>query len=275
MSGPITHSLMAAASPFGGSPFLSGVVNSLAGRSATFDEFMLLALDNNLVKAGLLGACFIFAWHSGSDAAEAERRRTILLTAVAASLLALAITKTISGELVHPRPWVQSQKLFYLDGDRLVEATPLPHRVPLGGEEAAAARAGGEIYRGDFGSFPSDHASFYMTLAAGIWMASRKAGVIALLWTLLVTLGSRVVTGQHTFLDIAAGSAIGLAVLASLRVVVTRWGAWMTKPVIEWSSKRPALSSALAFLIAFEATNTLDDVRDLKGFAEVVYADIR
>ncbi|MDP9413900.1 MAG: phosphatase PAP2 family protein [Pseudomonadota bacterium] len=157
----------------------------------------------------------------------------------------------------------------------MTEAQPAHHRVPIGGEELAAARGAGEIYSGDLGSFPSDHASFYMTLSAGIWAASRRAGLVALAWTLFVTLGSRMVTGQHSLLDIAVGSAIGVAILLLCRAAVDAWGKRLTEPMGRWSLKHPGWSAGLAFLIAFETSNTLADIKDIKGFAEAAYADLR
>jgi hypothetical protein len=35
----------------------------LAGQSPIFDNLVGLALKNNLVKAGIVGACFFAAWH--------------------------------------------------------------------------------------------------------------------------------------------------------------------------------------------------------------------
>lgn len=43
--------------------YLSSLCNGLAGRSVIFDNFVGLILGNNLVKAGIIGACFFGAWH--------------------------------------------------------------------------------------------------------------------------------------------------------------------------------------------------------------------
>src|SRR3712207_6925952 len=46
------------------------------------DTLVSLPLDNNLVKAGPIGACFVYAWWSGGDEAETRRRRSTLLVTV-------------------------------------------------------------------------------------------------------------------------------------------------------------------------------------------------
>ncbi|HEX8261985.1 MAG TPA: hypothetical protein VF547_03830, partial [Allosphingosinicella sp.] len=58
-------------------------LNGLAGRSWLLDTMIALPLDNNLVKAGPIGACFVYAWWSGKDEADTRRRRGTLLVTIA------------------------------------------------------------------------------------------------------------------------------------------------------------------------------------------------
>ena len=136
------------------------------------------------------------------------RRRKILLVTLLASVFVVATTKTLSKTVFLPRPFIQSQKTFHLEGDQLVESPRLEWHVPLDEESQKSLKAleSGEVIQNDLGTFPSDHAGFYMTLAVGILLACRSAGLIALFWTIFITLGSRIITGQHSPLDIAVGS---------------------------------------------------------------------
>jgi membrane-associated phospholipid phosphatase len=250
------------------------LLNGLAGRSALFDTLVALPLESNLVKAGVIGACFIFAWHGAGDDAAIKRRRRILIVTALASVMAIATTKLISTSVFLPRPYVLSQKTYLLDDGALTQAPLLPYRVPLnernGAEHDELKR--GEIEQNDLGSFPSDHAGFYVTLAAGIALASRVAGLVAIGWLLAVTLASRVITGQHSPLDLAGGAAIGLAILAALQWLASRWGSRLTEPITGWTIRHPALSASLAFLFVFEATNALDDVRMILDAAKTIAA---
>jgi membrane-associated phospholipid phosphatase len=182
-----------------------------------------------------------------------------------ASVFVIGTTKTLSKTVFLPRPFIQSQKTFHLEGDQLVESPRLDYRVPLDDESQKSFKAlqRGEIIQNDLGSFPSDHAGFYMTLAVGIFLACRSVGLLAIFWTLFVTLGSRIITGQHSPLDLAVGSGIGIGILLAAQFVIGRWGKRLIDPVVNWTLTHSALSSAIVFIYVFEAVNTLEDVRHL------------
>lgn len=245
--------------------YLYEMINGLAGRSWIFDNLMVLPVENNLVKAAVIGACFLMVWVGGKDEAETARRRKILLITLLASMFVIGTTKTLSKTVFLPRPFIQSQKTFHLEGDQLVESPRLEWHVPLDKESQKNFKElqNGEIIQNDLGTFPSDHSGFYMTLAVGILLACRSIGLIALGWTILVTLGSRVITGQHTPLDIAVGSGIGIGILLTLQFIIGNMGKRLIDPIVNWTLKHSALSSAVIFIFIFEATNTLENIRPL------------
>jgi len=240
-------------------------INGLAGQSWVFDNLIILPVENNLVKAVLVGACFLMVWVGGKDEAETARRRKILLITLLSLVFVIATTKTLSKTVFLPRPYIQSQETFHLEGDQLVESPRLTWNVPQDekSQKRFQALQRGEIIQNDLGSFPSDHAGLYMTLAVGILLACRSIGLVALAWTLFVTLGSRIITGQHSPLDIAVGSIIGVGILLIAQFVVGRWGKRLIDPVVNWTLKHSALSSAIIFVCIFEATNTLENIRPL------------
>jgi undecaprenyl-diphosphatase len=246
-------------------------LNALAGRSLLFDSFLALAAENSLVKGGLIGACFAFAWYRADANPEATiRRRQILLVTIAACFLVIAVTKTLSNLVFLPRPFVLSQNAYLMEGERL-EATPrLAFRVPLGEPDQAqfAKLRQGAIQENDLGSFPSDHAGLFVALAVGILLASRCAGLVALGWALVVILGSRMISGRHSPLDIAAGAAIGTAILLACQAIAARWGRPLMEPVARWTMAHPAMSSAVLFLFLFEAASTMGEFRDLARLAK-------
>lgn len=260
------------------SDYLYEAINGLAGRSWVFDNLIDLPLESNLVKAGLLGACFLFVWLKGADEAEIARRRKILLITLIASVFVIAATKVLSKTVFLPRPFILSQKTFHLESDQLAETPRLAYRVPLDEENQKSFKAlkRGEVIQNDLGSFPSDHAGFFMTLAFGIFLACRSAGLIALFWTLFATLGSRIITGQHSPLDIAVGSGIGIGILLISQVFIGSLGKRVIDPIVNWTLKYSALSSAIIFIFIFEATNTLENARHiLKVFKEIAKHLIR
>ncbi|HEX8625048.1 MAG TPA: phosphatase PAP2 family protein [Allosphingosinicella sp.] len=254
------------------SDWLYLLLNGLAGRSWLLDTLISLPLDNNLVKAGPIGACFVYAWWSGADEADSRRRRATLLVTIASLLFVMAATKTIADGYFQPRPFVHAQQAWHLEQGQLVETEKLAYREPLNGGVANRYRAlkRGEIERNDLGSFPSDHAGFFFALSLGIFLASRRAGAVALAWTGAAILLPRIVTGMHSPLDIVAGAGIGAGVLLSMQLVAHRTQQWALRPLAGWTLRHEALAAALLFFVAFESTNVLTNVRDLAGTGEEI-----
>lgn len=243
--------------------------NNLAGRSWLFDSLVSLPLENDLVKAALVGACFYAAWHERETLAEALSARKMLLVTLCAAALTITTTKMLSHMVLLPRPLVQTQEVYYLEADRLVAAEPLASRAPL---DAASRKAQQNLLRGDvdvndLGSFPSDHAGLFFALSFGVWLASRRWGRWALGWTVLVVVQAKLISGQHTVLDALAGVGVGAAVvLACRRAARLAWPDKLLTRALHWADAHRALSSALLFVAVFEVSNTLTHVRHLLKF---------
>src|SRR5437867_1424593 len=141
--------------------------------------------------------------------------------------MAIDGSQLTSRSVFYPRPFVQTQKLYLLEGDRLVETKRVPYRVPLGraAEEQTHALSEGNLDENDLGTFPSDHASFFVTISLGVFLAARGAGTIALAWTFLVILAGKILAGQHTVLDTVAGVGIAVAALVFFQILTLRWAA--------------------------------------------------
>jgi membrane-associated phospholipid phosphatase len=247
-------------------------INSVAGRSWLFDSLVALFLDNDLAKAGVIGCCFLAAWYSGKGIA-ASNRRKILLTTIVAAVCVIAITKTLSKTVFLPRPAIQSQRLYKLEGDQLTEMKRMSVRTPLDDESQKQHQAlvSGNLETNDLGSFPSDHAGFFLVISFGIWLASRRLGWVALGWTGFVILGGKMISAQHTPLDIAAGAFVALAVLAIFRFVATRrlFDGLLAR-LSQLTVRHAALSSALIFAVVFEMSSTLIHVRQFVGLLGAV-----
>lgn len=256
--------------------YLFEIINNLAGQSWIFDNLINLAVENKLVKAALIGACFIFVWLKGTNEAETAQHRKILLITLLASIFVIATTKVISKTVFLPRPFILSQKTFHLEENRLVESLPLRYRIPLDAESQKSFKAlqQGEVVQNDLGSFPSDHAGFYMTLAFGLLLACRSIGLIALFWTIFVTLGSRIISGQHSPLDIAVGSGIGIGILLVFQFFGDKFGKRLIDPLVDWTLRNSAFSSAIVFIFVFEATDTLENLRPLLKFGKNVVKNL-
>lgn len=238
-------------------------INSIAGRSWLFDSVVAFFQDNDLAKAGVIGCCFLAAWYGGKSDKSTNTRRKILITTLIAAVFVITTTKVLSHTIFLPRPEIQSQKIYRLEGEQLVEMKRLPVRIPLDETSQKDHRAlmSGDIETDDLGSFPSDHAGFFLAISLGIWLASRRLGWLALGWTFFVILGGKMIGGHHTPLDIAAGAAVAIAELAIIQYVVrTRFSGWLDK-LSGLTLRYSAFSSALLFLAAFEVSSTMIHIR--------------
>lgn len=244
---------------------LTQAFNSLAGRSRLFDSVVSLPLHNDFVKAAIIGSCFFAVWYGQSTLAETQRVRKLLLTTLVAAILVIAISKTISHAVFLPRPFILSQRVYQLDDDRLVENRRISYRVPLdrANQEMYRDLLTGRVQTDDFGTFPSDHAGLFVAISLGIWLASRLIGSIALAWTCLTIFGSKLITGQHTPLDIVAGAALAIVVLSVCQYLAQRWFRGLLERASLWTLKHGALSSALLFAVIFEVSSTFIHLRTI------------
>ena len=243
------------------------LINSVAGRSWLFDSIVAFFLDNDLAKAGVIGGCFLAAWYGGKSVDSTNTRRKILITTLIAAVCVITTTKVLSKTIFLPRPEIQSQKIYRLEGDQLVEMKRMPVRIMLDETSQKDYRAllSGEIETNDLGSFPSDHAGFFIAISLGIWLASRRLGLLALGWSVFVILAGKMISGQHTPLDVAAGATVAIAELAMIQYLVRkRLGGWLDR-LSGLTLRYSAMSSAIVFLIAFEVSSTMIHIRAFLG----------
>lgn len=261
------------AGPTGLNGYIFRDFNALAGRSWFFDNLVSLVIYNDLIKAAIIGACFFAVWYRKGTPEEVQRARKILLTALIASVLVLATTKTLSHMIFLPRPFVQSQKLYHLKGESLIEYQRVQVRLPSDEQSQQKYRKflEGNIDSNDLGTLPSDHAGFFITLALGIWFASRRIGLLALGWTIFVILPSKMIAAQHTPLDVLAGAAVAVAWLSlCLYLARRKLPARLIDKASLLTLRYSALSSALIFIVIFEFSSTLNHVEPILSVLSAV-----
>ncbi len=243
------------------------VLNSAAGRSWLFDSTVAFFLDNDLAKAGVIGCCFLAAWYGGKSTNSTNSRRKILIATLVAAVCVITTTKVLSKTIFLPRPEIQSQKIYRLEGDQLVEMKRMPVRSMLDEESQKSHHAllSGDVETNDLGSFPSDHAGFFVAISLGIWLASRRLGWLALGWTGLVILGGKMISAQHTPLDIAAGAGVAIIELSAIQYILRRKFNGLLDQLTSLTLRYSALSSAIVFLVAFEVSSTMNHIRAFLG----------
>lgn len=163
-------------------------LNSYAGHTPAIDRFVYNLADSAMLKGGLFMAFFWWLWFK-RDEATTQRRHTIL-TALAGSIIAIAVARVL--QLMLPfraRP---------LHNDALNLTPPtVVNPDTLDG----------------WSSFPSDHAVLFFALALAVWRLNRTLGVFAMLWAGIGICLPRVFLGYHYATDILVGAILGMIIM--------------------------------------------------------------
>ncbi len=177
-------------------------LNHFAHRSYTFDLIVVRTMENGLTTGAVIVALFWAAWEIEGPS-NADKRET-LLSGLFVSICSIFVARVL--------------------------ALALPFRVrPLHNPDIGFRlpyEMKSEILI-NWSSFPSDHATLFICLAMVLWMVSRRLGIIAFVYVLLVIDLPRIYSGVHYPTDILAGSLLGLAMatlvkLPKLRTAIAR-----------------------------------------------------
>jgi undecaprenyl-diphosphatase len=209
--------------------------NQFAQRWHTFDAIVVFFSNSDLMKGGVMLAGLWWAWfYRNSDV---RITRSHLLSALLGSVVALLVARVLAHSLpIRIRPILDPSLHF---------------RPP-----AAAPDQGNWTI---WSSFPSDHAALFCALLTGIWLTSRRAGILFMFYVLFAICFPRIYIGIHYPTDILAGAALGVffVLIFSWRVVRERW----TGYVLNWVDRWPAASYALLFIVTFQIATLFWDIR--------------
>jgi undecaprenyl-diphosphatase len=218
---------------------LAVFLNSCAGRWWTLDRFAKFLQSNDLAQGLFSIAVFYYVWFQPrefeSTAQTVERRQQLLftlfmcipavLTARAAALLLPYRMRPIFNPALH------LHLAHTFDPQLLIS----------------------------WSSFPSDHAVFYFTLATGIFLISRKAGLLLYLHAVLVICLPRLYLGVHYPSDILTGALLGCGFGYS-----TQWRglrSLATQPAFRLRERSMGVFHAALFYFAYETAHMYEDLR--------------
>jgi len=209
--------------------------NQFAQRWHTFDSIVVFFSNSDLMKGGVMMAGLWWAWFWPTS--NLRLNRSYLLSALLGAVVALFVARVLAHALpLRTRPILDPSLHF---------------RVPFGAPDQSNWTM--------WSSFPSDHAALFVALLTGIWLASRRAGVILLLYVLIAISFPRIYIGIHYPTDVLAGALLGAG-----SVLLLSWSKIRnisTGHVLKWIERWPAFGYALLFLITFEIGTLFWDIR--------------
>lgn len=215
-------------------------LNHFARRSWALDTLFVLS-TNYLVRVAGIVPLYWWAWFRQGEAK--TEKRDILVFGMGASLVALLISRVLS----HALP-------FRL---RPMHDPALHFQVPYGQNTDMLLQ---------WSSFPSDHAAVYFAVAVCLYFVSRRLGIFALCWVVLVTLLPRVYLGIHYPTDIIAGALIGIGVAFLAKTGAIK----LTRPVLRWCAEHPGPFYAVMFLFTLQLATAFESVLLVKEFVTAV-----
>ncbi len=173
-------------------------INSLVGRSAAFDYCIQILDAWHLLLYGWMAVYLWMLWFD--PRVEPDRSKLIsgLIGVGVATCCSVVLQRMFS---VHPRPFVSPDGLNVT----LIE----PPRLA-------------EWYFHN--SFPSDTLTMCFAVSTTIYMVSRKAGIVAFIWSATVVAFPRIYLAYHWPLDILGAALLGpLTVLLISRLHIVRF----------------------------------------------------
>jgi undecaprenyl-diphosphatase len=212
------------------------VFNQLTHQSTILNKVVADISSNELLKGGVLSAAIWWLWFRPS--VSQKKTRLTLISTLMGSLIAVSIARIMILTLPYsPRPLVNDNANF---------------SAPF-----SDASFGFDM----LSSFPSDHATLSICLAFGIYLASKRMGLMMLLYSFIFILTPRIFLGLHYATDILAGAIIGISVIY---FVNAQWFInTISTRVFNFSEKKPQTFYALMFLFTYETSDLYIHLRNL------------
>jgi undecaprenyl-diphosphatase len=199
-------------------------INSFANRSWNVDATVVMISNNGLLIGAVLVAMYWWAWMEPGREVIGSRESLVvslfLATPIAVLSARLLATSLPYRERPLHNPLVQFHLPYTMYPDTLLH----------------------------WSSFPSDHAVLCFCLAAGLWMVSRRLGVLAISYAALINL-PRIYCGIHYPTDILAGALVGIGFAFLTKVP---WFRAMARISLNYLGRRPGYLYFLLFVWTFE-----------------------
>jgi undecaprenyl-diphosphatase len=197
---------------------------------------MVIAFSGFYLTRGLVLMAMLW-WIWFRNGPSVRRDREIVVTTIVSSFVALLVGRLLAHELpFRVRPFANPDLAMSFPSD---PSTMYMLRT--------------------WSAFPSDHAMMWCAVATGIFLASRRLGVAAIVYTVVLIGLPRIYLGLHHPTDVLAGLALGALICVLLNRAVIRQR--IAAPVLNWSAKHQAAFHVAIFLLSFELASQFDEIR--------------
>ena len=209
-------------------------LNRFSRHSWLFDQVVSAFEGEALLKGGILTAFLWWGWFRESSRKDVER--AILIAGTFSAIVSLAVCRVLAYIL----PYRQ----------RPIFVPELHFRLPLGVDPSTLIT---------WSSFPSDHAGLFFSLATTLFFISRRAGIVAGIYTAAFVCFPRVYVGYHFPSDILAGAVIGIAATSLILQHTIR--DLVARGPLRIFRARPVVFYVLAYIGSLLLTTNFDLIR--------------
>ncbi len=223
-------------------PFDSTIIhfiNQFVHKSVHFDESVVFLSNCQLLKGGVLMLALWWAWFSEWD--NQKERRVAIISALLGCFVAMFIARVGANVLpFRTRPIIDVQ-------NQLREAYSLNR----------------DLFD-DLSSFPSDHATLFFGLSFGLYFASKKAGIYALIYTTIFISLPRIYLGLHYPSDILGGAFIGCTMVTIANTTIIKQK--ISSAILAMGEKKRHIFYPLFFLLSYQIADMFISTRNIASF---------
>lgn len=223
--------------------FDSSIIKILHSLSITFpklNDFMGFIGSNDFIKGGLIVSLLWFFWFQNGDNQEVFTRRKKVVATLVSCVFAIAIGRLLAQTLpFRMRPLLNPQ---------------LNNLFPTLTAEQSH-------WLDSASSMPSDHAVMFYALATGVFLISKKIGILTFLYVSVIILLPRVFLGYHYASDVLVGAFVGVVITWGLANI--KFCNQISTKAIKFSSKYGGIFYLLFFWLSFQIGTMFDSSRDI------------
>jgi len=210
--------------------------NQYSHISTLLDKALVILSSNSLLKGAVISS--LIWWVLFINKQDYIRNRQLIIYTIFSTILAVTTARILA--LILPmrlRPIHDNQINF-----------TIPYDVQS------------DLLDG-WSSMPSDHATLFCALSMGLYFASKKIGIFAFFYTIVIICLPRIYLGLHYPTDIIVGVFIGVSftyIIVSNSILSS-----LNKKLLNYSLSHPSAFYTAVFLFTYQIADMFDTTREL------------